>query len=81
MTFPSHVVDDFIPEKMRCMKNLHWNLFPHFDATQEELVPVMYLNNNYHFPVGDVVFVTTGFFFFHMSHNDGSINNQTCIYC
>ena len=29
-----HVVDDFIPEKMNRMKNIHWNLFPHFDAIQ-----------------------------------------------
>ena len=32
MAFPSHVVDDFIPEKICRMKNIHWNLFPHFDA-------------------------------------------------
>ena len=44
MTFPTHVVDDFIPGKLRRMKNIHWNLFPHFDAISlslEELVPVM----------------------------------------
>ena len=45
MGFPFHVVDDFIPEKIHRMKNIHPNLFPHFDAIQslslEELVPVM----------------------------------------
>ena len=51
---------------IRCKKNIHWNLFPHFG-------PTWYINTNYRFPVSDVVFVTTDFyfiFFFHMSHND-----------
>ena len=43
MTFPYHVVHDFIPEQM-LQENINWNLFRHFDAIYiilEELVPVM----------------------------------------
>ena len=46
MTFPSHVVDDFIPGKLRRMKDIHWNLYistfwRNISLSLEELVPVM----------------------------------------
>ena len=77
MTFPSHVVNDFIPGKLRRMKNIHWNLYistfwRNISILLEELVPVMVSTKELSFSGWCLVFVTTDFFFFffHTSRND-----------
>ena len=65
-----------INRAINCKKNIHWNLFPHFGTVLayhwKNQCLSWYPNKNNHFPVGDVVFITTDFLFycFHMSHND-----------
>ena len=46
MTLPSHVVDDFIPEKICRMKNIHGNLFPHLPFKSFQFCLVYIIENN-----------------------------------
>ena len=83
MTFPSHVVDDFIPGKLHGMKNIHWNIYistfwRNITISLEELVHVNQSINqsinsiNFFQLVAQFLLRRIFFFFFvpHTRHND-----------
>ena len=75
MTFPYHVVHDFIPEKI-CRKKIFLEFISTFwhniSLSLEELVPVMVSKWELSFSGRWRSFCYDGFFFllFHLSHND-----------